>query len=192
MNEAFVEHGYETVDDWAGIGTLNARIIFDGGLTLGASAGGLGQRHAEGSAAYDAELNYFQGRADVGYALLRSRRILLHPALSLGGYAANLRLSDDRDANFDALLDTPGTTTELTAPGLLLGATLAFDVRFPIGRETNRPKYFLSIGLQGGYLYGIPFERWNSPTGARVRGGPDADFSGGFAGLTFGVGADRI
>lgn len=181
-------HGYEDIDTEAVVLGLSARIIFDTGIALGAGGALLGHAPADGSGDYDATLGYGVLRAEGGYALLHSARWLLLPKLALGAYSANVNLSDARDATFDELLETPGTTTNISSRGFLMGALLDFEARFAPGRTVEAPRGFFGVGLEAGYLYSIPLSGWRSDTGAVVDAGPDAPLTGGFVGVTLGGG----
>lgn len=182
-------HGFDDVDTLGVLVGVSARVIFDVGLTLGASAAMFGRDAVQGPNAYEARSSYNMLRAEAGYALLHSPRWLLVPKLTLGGYSATLNLSDDRDATFDELLDAPGTTTSVSSGSMLMGALLDFAVRLAPGRADAGARGFLSVGLEGGYLYSVPFTRWHSNSGGEVDDGPDAPFTGAFVGLTVGGGA---
>ncbi len=185
-------HGFENVDTLAILFGLSGRLIFDNGFMVGAAGALAGHDAVDGPDAYDARLSYGVARAEGGYALLSSERWLLLPTLGIGGYSAHLQLNDDRDASFDELLESTGTTTSLSSSGLLLSAIVDFAVRFPLTARTRSPRGFLSIGVEGGYLYSVPFGRWQSSAGGDVDDGPDAELTGGFVGLTLGGGAYGI
>ena len=180
--------GFEDMDTQAVLLGVSGRIIFDSRIALGAGGAIIGHAAADGTGPYEATLGYGVLRAEGGYALLHSERWLLLPKLALGAYSANLNLSDPRDATFDELLEEPGTTTNISSRGFLMGALLDFEARFAPGRAATGPRGFFSVGLEGGYLYSVPLSSWRSDTGAEVEDGPDAPLTGGFVGVTLGGG----
>ncbi|HEU5075694.1 MAG TPA: hypothetical protein VFU02_15985 [Polyangiaceae bacterium] len=184
-------HGFEEMDAQAVLLGLSARIIFDSKIALGAGGAVLGHEQVEGSGAYTATLGYGVLRAECGYAFLHSETWLLLPKLALGAYSANLNLADSSDATFDELLEEPGTTTNISSRGFLMGALLDFEVRITPDQSAGRQGFF-GVGLEGGYLYSIPLSRWRSDTGAEADDGPDAPLTGGFVGITLGGGVHGI
>lgn len=183
------EHGYDNVDRLAFWLGASGQLIFDAGFMVGVQGMFAGKEPTNGPGEYDAYISYRSFRAEGGYAVLHSERLLLLPKVGVGGYSAYLHLYNDRDANFDEFLDDPGTTTSLYGSGLLLSGALAFEFRVPLGGTDAHPRYFLGFGVEGGYLYSVPFGYWTTTTGGKVDNGPDASLNGPFACLTIGAGA---
>lgn len=181
-------HGFEDVDTQVVLLGLSGRIIFDNAIALGLGGAILGRTAVEGSGEYDATLGYNTLRAEGGYAFLHSDTWLLLPKFALGVYSATVTLNDDRDTTFDELLEEPGTTTNLSSRGFLMGALLDFEFRFAPGRTDDGARGFFAIGIEGGYLYSVPLSSWRLESGAEVDDGPDAPLTGGFVGVTLGGG----
>lgn len=181
-------HGFEDVDTQVVLLGLSGRIIFDNAVALGLGAAILGRAAVDGPGEYDATLGYNTLRAEGGYAFIHSDTWLLLPKLALGVYSATLSLNDDRDTTFDELLEEPGTTTNVSSRGFLMGALLDFEFRFAPGQTDAAARGFFGVGIEGGYLYSVPLSSWRLESGAEVDDGPDAPLTGGFVGVTVGGG----
>lgn len=182
------EHGFEEVDPQVVLLGLSGRILFDNSIALGGAGAIVGRPEVEGSGEYDATLGYNTLRAEGGYALLHSDTWLLLPKLALGVYSATVSLHDDRNASFDELLEEPGTTTNLSSRGFLVGALVDFEFRFAPGRTDDAARGFFGVGIEGGYFYSVPLSSWRMDSEAAVANGPDAPLTGGFVGVTLGGG----
>lgn len=189
LDDRLNEHGYDDIDPLAFWLGGSGQLVFDAGFMVGIQGMFAGHDRTNGPDDYDAYLSYSSFRAEGGYAILHSERFLLLPKVGAGWYSAYLHLYNDRDAEFDELIDEPGTTTNLYSAGLLLAGSMAFEVRIPLGDRDGHPGYFLAVGLEGGYLYSVPSGYWTTPTGGKVENGPDASLDGAFGCLTLGGGA---
>ncbi|NPB03619.1 MAG: hypothetical protein GXO39_04305 [Thermotogae bacterium] len=83
------------------------------------------------------------GYFSLGYALLKSAKVLLFPSLGVGGGSLTLRISESKTGNFDDVLKDPPTRIVLNAEGFFIKGGLTFLYRYT----------FLAIGINAGAGY---------------------------------------
>ena len=164
------------------------RAVFPRGFVAGARGAGLLGRDGHGPNGFTTSFGGGFGMLDFGYAFVHEKSALLTLTGGLGGYGLSLDISDGQAATFDELLQNPRRTSSLSRGGFLLGLTLGFDGRVPIGKDKHDRQGFFTIGARLGTLYGPTLDDWQLSGGGKASGGPRHGLVGGFAALVIGFG----
>ncbi|HMR07475.1 MAG TPA: hypothetical protein PKA88_16955, partial [Polyangiaceae bacterium] len=151
--------GYVPLSDRVWLLGLEGTRTFAGGLVLG-----LGAQFYRSSetprrdASADATLRGGALHAKLGHTLVDTKRWLVYPALTIGGYHNRLDLDASGEASFDAVLGDPARGAELRQGGAFVGGVLAIDKRFG---SHSRKGGFWSLGLRLGVTQSIWSSDWH-------------------------------
>jgi hypothetical protein len=189
LNDALSAAGYEELDTAMTLLGGQAHAIFPSGFVVGGHGAAILAPSAGGPEGFRASFDGGFGMADFGFAFLHTRAFLITLTGGIGGYGMGLHISEHRAFAFDDILDNPRRSASLSVGGLLVGLTLGFDGRVPIGQvdeEGMRP--FFSLGVRAGGMYGPPISEWSLDDGNESPGGPSSTLSGAYVALVLSFG----
>jgi hypothetical protein len=189
LNDHLSAAGFEEVDSAMVLLGGQAHAVFESGFVVGGHGGAFLTPSADGPGEVRASVGGGFGMADFGFAFVHTPSSLLTLTGGIGGYGLGVDLSEHRTLAFDDVLDDPRRSASLSAGGLLVGITLGFDGRIPIGdvdEEGMRP--FFGVGARAGALFGPPLGEWTLGDGTETTGGPSTTFASAYAALLLSFG----
>jgi hypothetical protein len=189
LNDTLSAAGYEELDTAMTLLGGQALAVFPSGFVVGGHGAAILAPSADGPDSFRASFSGGYGMADFGFAFLHTRALLLTLTGGIGGYGMGLHISERRAFAFDDVLEDPRRSTSLNVGGLLVGLTLGFDGRVPIGdvdEKGMRP--FFSLGVRAGGMYGPPMSEWSLEDGSESPGGPNTTLSAAYVALVLSFG----
>jgi hypothetical protein len=189
LNDALKAAGYEELDTAMTLLGGQALAVFPSGFVVGGHGAAILAPSADGPDSFRASFSGGYGMADLGFAFLHTRALLLTLTGGIGGYGMGLHISERRAFAFDDVLENPRRSTSLNVGGLLVGLTLGFDGRVPIGdvdEKGMRP--FFSLGVRAGGMYGPPMSEWSLDDRSESPGGPNTTLSAAYVALVLSFG----
>jgi hypothetical protein len=188
LNKRLHANGYERVPSALTMIGGEGRAVFDSGFVAGVRGAGIFTPSGSGPGGMQTHFSGGYGTLDFGFAFLHSERFLATVTGDVGGYGTSLGISDGQNVSFDDALANPRRSLTLARGGLLLGATLGFDARVPLGGGEHGRRGFFTIGLRLGALFGPALTAWNLGDAGQATGGPSSGLNGGFATMVLGFG----
>lgn len=191
LNDRLTRAGYARFDSVMTVIGGEGRAIMKSGFVVGGRGAALIASDAEGPGELRAQLGGGFGMVDFGFALVRSRRLLLTLTAGLGGYGLGLDLGEQQALDFDDVLENPRQGSSLGSGGLLTGLMLSFDGRVAAGKpERGRQGYF-TLGARLAGLFGPALGSWGSDN-LDISNAPSTTLLGAYAALAIGFGGERV
>lgn len=188
LNDHLQAAGYERLGSVMTVIGGEGHGVLDNGAVIGGRGAAILGPGGDGPGDMRTHIGGGFGMFEAGYAPVHNRNLMVMFLGGFGGYGMGLRISEERQARFDDVLDSPRRGTELGAGGVLLGLTFGLDARVPIGEADNGQRGFFTFGLRLSGLYGPPMGEWELGDGSRVTGGPNPGLRGIYAAIAIGFG----
>jgi hypothetical protein len=188
LNDRLEQNGYTRLSGPFTFMGGEGHGVMDSGFVVGVRGAAIFGPDGDGPGGMSTSMGGGFGMLDLGFALVRTRPALLTLTAGIGGYGMSLDIQDDQSARFDDVLADPRRGTSLGRGGLLVGLTLGFDGRVPVGEAEEGQQGFFTLGGRLGALYGPAFGDWDLPGGGNASSGPGFGLTGGFAALVIGFG----
>jgi len=208
---AFLSVGWQRMD----LGELNLRLTAAGyptfdeqRLTLGGGAYSFRDRvvlGAEGHAVvgpgettldgnHRTRLTGGIGTVHLGYTVVRTPRLRIHPMIGLGGAGATLDIVDRTAPSFDDVLAQPGRNARLVSGSLILDASVGSTIRLTDSVRPRGGRGGLALGVRAGHGFAPFAGEWRMESGNDVAGGPEVTLAGPYVRVMvggWGTGARR-
>jgi hypothetical protein len=188
LNNRLAASRYEKVNSTMVVIGGEGHAVFDSGFVVGGHGAAIVGSDGQGPDALQTDFGGGFGLFDFGFALVRTPAALLTLTGGIGGYGLSLRIGEDESARFDDVLANPKRGTTLTCGGVLVGLTVGFDGRIPIGKAERGRRGFFTLGARLGALYGPPLGGWSLPDGSDAKRGPSTGLTGAYTALVIGFG----
>ncbi|MFT4024643.1 MAG: hypothetical protein QM664_12765 [Flavihumibacter sp.] len=145
-----------------------------------ASSSMSGDRHRRSSTARSIGVG-----ADIGYNLVRNKRIMLYPMVGLGYDWVQARYyTDNSQVNFDDVLSNPSVSNAIEPVVFSNGF---FNYRAGAGLQFLSPKGDGIIGIHGGYTGSFEARPWRSKAGQDLGNAPEDRLKRFYVTLVFGM-----
>ncbi len=193
LNDHLEAAGYETVSSTMAMIGGEGRAVLRSGFVIGGHGAALLGSDVEGPGEFQASLSGGYGMADLGFAFVHTRNALLTLTAGIGGYGFGLHLSERNAAPFDDVLRNPGRSETLASGGVLMGLTVGFDGRVPVGdRNEEGTQPFFTLGVRAGAMYGPPIADWSLSDGSTAKSGPSTQLLSAYLALVVGFGGGPV
>ncbi|MCF8304084.1 MAG: hypothetical protein K9I94_12470 [Bacteroidales bacterium] len=170
----------------------NTSIEFGGGgffavsnFIIGGEGGGLSERTFDNQN-YNVTTSGGFGMFQLGYMVFNRKNFTLYPLVGYGGKDIFLKITEDRDIDWNELVANPRQSTELQLSSSLLDLGIGFNY-FALGGGSEKGYGGFSIGLRAGYQMAFEDNDWKYDNGD-VYEAPDFDMSHFYVRLTIGGG----
>ena len=140
-------------------------------LVLGGSGVGiLGEKYHTDSLEVNTGGGY--GVFEFGYLVCDKRNMKIYPTIGIGAGGMNVQISNSKTVPADEVSNNPAQEIHIRNGGFLtdISITINFIPSITYDEKENSSGGFM-IGIQAGYLYGIPSSDW-SYSGGSISGGP--------------------
>ena len=148
------------------LGWIKERNQFISDFNLMAGSSMSGDRDKKSSV-----IRYYGANANIGYDVIKSKKILLYPSAGIGFQKYQARFFKDVSAvNFDDVLTSPNTQNAIRSVDF---KNTFLIYRLGIGFAVKPPKCpFSSIGLQAGYTGSFKDKAWRSSEDQALQNAP--------------------
>jgi hypothetical protein len=192
LNDRLAANGYERLEGPMLVIGGEGRSIAANGFVFGGHGAGIMGATGDGPGALETEWSGGYGMADFGYAPIRLSSFLLAITAGIGGYGMSLDIADNRDVDFEDVLDAPRRSTTLTRGGLAFGLTLHIDARIPLGPVLDTHHGYLALGVRLSGIFGPALGHWSLPDDDDAEGGPTTGLTGAYAAFVLGWGGTAV
>jgi hypothetical protein len=178
LNPRLAAAGYPTFDE-SRLSVGGGAYIYRDRVVLGAEGHavvGPGETTADGI--HRTRLTGGVGTVHLGYSIVHTPRVRIHPMIGLGGAGATLDIVDRTAPSFDDVLARPGRNARLVSGALMLDASLGSTVRLTDSARPRGGRGGIVLGVRAGYGFAPFAGEWRMENGNHVAGGPEVTLAG--------------